>query len=97
MEKFQAKMLRGSQKRENYLKLKIDRTHQENEKSESKMMQKQQNQSMELDMRVRVQEMLNEKKRERVQKQFNEQKESFDYFKEVKEQHQSRIAENKAK
>ena len=51
------------------------------------MMQKQQNQSMELDMRVRVQEMLNEKKRERVQKQFNEQKESFDYFKEVKEQH----------
>ena len=54
MEKFQAKMLRGSQKRENYLKLKIDRTHKENEKSESKMMQKLQNQSMELDMRVRV-------------------------------------------
>ena len=51
------------------------------------MMQKLQNQSMELDMRVRVQEMLNEKKRERVKKQFNEQKESFDYFKEVKEQH----------
>ena len=65
-------MLRGSQKRENYLKLKIDKTHHENEKSESKMMQKLQNQSMELDMRVRVQEMLNEKKRERVKKQFDE-------------------------
>ena len=38
MEKFQAKMLRGSQKRENHLKLKIDKTHLFNEKSESKMM-----------------------------------------------------------
>ena len=41
--------------------------------------------------------MMNEKKREKIQKKYNEQKQSYDNFKEAKEQHQAKIAENKAK
>ena len=52
---------------------------------------------MEQDMRQQVQEILKEKKREKLQKKFYEQKESYDYYLEAKEEHQIRIAENKAK
>ena len=48
-------------------------------------------------MRHQLQDMLKEKKREKLQKRFCEQKQSYDNFIESKEQHQSRIAENKAK
>ena len=52
---------------------------------------------MEQDMRQQIQEILKEKKREKLQKKFYEQKESYDYYLEAKDQHQVRIAENKAK
>lgn len=48
-------------------------------------------------MRQQIQEILKEKKREKLQKKFYEQKESYDYYLEAKDQHQVRIAENKAK
>lgn len=48
-------------------------------------------------MREQVQEILKEKKREKLMKKFYEQKESYDYYLEAKDQHQIRIAENKAK
>ena len=79
------------------MKQKIDRSHQLNAKQDNKIALKQLNQSMEQDMREQVQEILKEKKREKLMKKFYEQKESYDYYLESKDQHQTRIAENKAK
>ena len=42
---------------------------------------------MEQDMREQVQEILKEKKREKLMKKFYEQKESYDYYLEAKEEH----------